>query len=102
SPRILWAGVEDPSSGLRTLQQDIERGVRELGFKIEDRPFKPHLTLGRVRSGFRADELTSAMAFDKNTNFGVVEVKHVLLMQSQMGHQGVRYTVIHESALKGA
>ncbi len=102
SPRIIWAGVAEEMPNLIDLQKLVAARVVGLGLPLENRPFKPHLTLGRVRSGKRADELTSALTSAKNTAFGWVPVQRLLLMQSHLEHQGVRYSILHESALKGA
>jgi 2'-5' RNA ligase len=49
NPQVLWIGIEaDPT--LELIYGDIQKVVDELGFDIESRPFKPHLTLGRVKS----------------------------------------------------
>lgn len=102
SPRVVWAGVEDASGCLEPLQKRIAEGVRGLGFKLEDRPFRAHLTLGRVRSRLGVDGLTSLLRSARNTGFGSVAMERLLLVQSHLEHQGVRYSTIHESALKGA
>lgn len=102
SPRVLWVGVNEQGNEVTELQAHIVASVRELGLEIEDRPFRPHLTLGRVRTRDRVDELTSLLALAKSTSYGSVEVHRLRLMQSHLEHQGVRYSVLHESALKGA
>jgi 2'-5' RNA ligase len=51
-PRVLWVGVETPP-GLELLQDRVERRLAEIGFPPEGRPFRPHITLGRVRGGQR-------------------------------------------------
>lgn len=50
---ILWAGVE-PSIALLTLRDACARALRPLGFEVEARPYRPHVTLGRARAGFDA------------------------------------------------
>ena len=102
SPRVIWVGVNEQGNAVAELQLRAVAAVRGLGLKTEDRPFHPHLTLGRVRTRDRVDELTSRLASAKSTTFGSVEVRRLLLMQSHLEHQGVRYSVLHESALKGA
>ena len=43
---IWWAGVrENPT--LHALTHNLDRSLREKGFLLEKRPYKPHLTLGR-------------------------------------------------------
>jgi 2'-5' RNA ligase len=48
-PRILWLGLED-SGALGPVAEGIEAAARGAGFPPEEREFRPHLTLGRVRS----------------------------------------------------
>ena len=102
SPRVLWAGLHDPEHKLAALQGDIEGRVRALGLPTEDRPFHPHLTLGRVRPGGRAGlpALAAALEQANRTPYGLVEVDRVLLLQSHLDPQGVRYTRRHEARLK--
>jgi len=101
-PRVIWVGANESAGDLTDFQARVVTVVRDLGLKTEDRPFHPHLTLGRVRTRDRADELTSMLASAKSIRCGSVEVHRLLLMQSRLEHQGVRYSVLHESALKGA
>ncbi|HJV46228.1 MAG TPA: RNA 2',3'-cyclic phosphodiesterase [Bacillota bacterium] len=49
-PRVLWAGIE-PSDELSILQQKILCACVPLGFRAEDRPYRPHITLARKWSG---------------------------------------------------
>ncbi|MGZ3648547.1 MAG: RNA 2',3'-cyclic phosphodiesterase, partial [Syntrophales bacterium] len=48
-PRVLWLGINGDTDALITLQAEIDTGFQEYGFKKEDRPFRPHLTLARVK-----------------------------------------------------
>ncbi|MBA3260213.1 MAG: RNA 2',3'-cyclic phosphodiesterase, partial [Gemmatimonadales bacterium] len=50
--RVLWVGVEAPPA-LELLQDRLERRSEAIGFPPEGRPFRPHVTLGRVRDGQR-------------------------------------------------
>lgn len=102
SPRVLWAGVRGAEAELADVHARSRVAASRLGIRTEDRAFAPHLTLGRVRSGQRVGELTSAWASATNTRFGLVRVERLLLMQSHLEHQGVRYSILHASALKGA
>jgi RNA 2',3'-cyclic 3'-phosphodiesterase len=48
-PRVLWAGVEAGREPLVRLAQALDRAFAAAGLGAADRPFAPHLTLGRVR-----------------------------------------------------
>jgi 2'-5' RNA ligase len=50
-PRVLVARIA-PDDDLLALQQRIEDAVQRLGFEAEDRPFRPHVTVARLK---RAD-----------------------------------------------
>ena len=47
-PRVLWAGVREPP-GLSALHRVVEAAVLGVGFRPARRPFRPHVTVGRVR-----------------------------------------------------
>jgi 2'-5' RNA ligase len=51
-PRIIWVALDAPP-GLELLQDRLERRAEAIGFPPEGSPFRPHVTLGRVREGHR-------------------------------------------------
>ena len=50
-PRVLWAGIQGDLTALAGLQIRVEEAAGRIGFAPEQRPYRPHLTLGRVREG---------------------------------------------------
>lgn len=53
-PRVLWWGVAGDLDGLSGLVRCCRDGLRATGFAIDERPFRPHCTLGRPGSGWNA------------------------------------------------
>ena len=49
SPRVIWAGVSGDLDALAALRQSALHATAELGWTDDKRPFRPHLTIGRVR-----------------------------------------------------
>ncbi len=49
NPRVIWAGVSGDPVTLDALHRRVEDAAVGLGWPAERRPFRPHLTLGRVR-----------------------------------------------------
>ena len=48
-PRVIWAGVSGDLDALAALRQSALHATAELGWPDDKRPFRPHLTIGRVR-----------------------------------------------------
>ncbi len=47
--KVLWIGVKEGEESLKTIKNEIDKGLERLGIKTEKRSYKPHLTLGRIR-----------------------------------------------------
>jgi 2'-5' RNA ligase len=100
-PRVLWLGVR-PDPRLELLHHDVELACAELGLPVEGRPFRPHLTLGRVRAaGPPVDPRVLALAA-RGVHFRVeVTVDSLDLMLSEPAHGGTRYTPLARAPLAG-
>ena len=91
NPRVLWIGIVSPAVELNRLQASIASDLESSGFRKEERPFSPHLTLGRVRSQFNArklgDELIQ-LGFEKVS----FEVLRIVVMRSDLKARGAVHT----------
>ena len=98
--RVVWMGIDrDPR--LELLQHDVEVACQELGFELEGRPFRPHLTLARVKERTEADELRRLSRASKRIDFEEeTEVESIDLMQSSPDRTSVRYVRLHAAALR--
>lgn len=102
-PRVLWTGVDAPQT-LFALQRTIEGGAHQLGYPLEERPFSPHLTLGRVaQNATPADVARLAQALEGLTvgELGRMQVDCVHLYQSDLQPGGAVYTSLYCAALGG-
>ena len=95
-PRVLYAGVEDPSHSLVPMVGELERALAELGFKPEPRDYRPHLTLGRTRSGRRraSDEVMQRLHQEESVELGEMQADSVQLIASFLEKTGPRYHVM--------
>jgi 2'-5' RNA ligase len=101
-PRVLWIGVEAPQE-LYILQRGIANVMEKLGYPQENRPFSPHLTLGRVGRYVLKNELQriSKMLESNKIGFlGVTRVKEVCLFKSVLKTSGAEYTKIFAAPLQ--
>lgn len=99
-PRVIWIGVPD-SETLVMLQEDIERSMSDLGFETEQKQYRPHLTIGRVKSQRGKDELLKELDLLKDTAFNGVEVGSVSVMKSELRPTGARYFKLFDIPLGG-
>ena len=104
SPRVLWAGADGDLDALSALQQDAEAAINALGYPPEQRPFRPHITLGRPRRAVsdaqrgRIGEVVAALAPPATVRW---QVEAVDVMRSELHPSGARYTVLGSVALGG-
>lgn len=90
-PRVIWVGCEGVPA-LELLQHHVEREMERLGFAVEGRPFRPHVTLGRAKqdgSPARFRGLPSIM--DGLAYEGDTPVRSLELMESRLGPDGAAY-----------
>lgn len=60
-PRVIWVGLDGYLDALGELQRAVTAATLPLGFPAEERPYAPHLTLGRARQDVGAAQ-TRALA----------------------------------------
>ena len=94
--RIMWVGVAGDVLRLEALVRAVNAALAVVGFEPERRPFRPHLTLGRVR-----DEIPTRQRAEIEVQVGKTQVPqtswrtaHVSLMRSRLGPQGAIYEVL--------
>jgi RNA 2',3'-cyclic 3'-phosphodiesterase len=99
NPRVLWLGIRDDSGRLAFMQHALEAACADTGFAREQRAFKPHLTLARLRAPQGAAELAAVHreACFEPQGF---RVAWLILMRSELGPGGSRYTPLARHALR--
>jgi RNA 2',3'-cyclic 3'-phosphodiesterase len=88
---ILWVGIAGDTE-LALLHRELEPALSRLGFPREQRPFRPHITIGRAHSGARAmdiERLGGLVDYE-----ATITVETVDLMQSHTGPGGSRYETL--------
>jgi len=98
-PRVLWAGVEGDLAALGALVADVGRRLGPLGFPPEDRPFSPHLTLGRARDGRGAPGLGGGLARAAQVDGAPWRATELVLFESHLSPRGPRYEALARLAL---
>lgn len=97
--RVLWVGVEEPVEPLYGLAQHLEKDLRQRGFPPEDKPFRSHITLARIKEPPPAQVIQRLMEALPDEPLGSVEVRSFVLMQSVLHPNGSLYTPVQEFPL---
>jgi 2'-5' RNA ligase len=95
-PRVLWIGISAPPQ-LSVLARLVESETRKLGYTPEERPFSPHLTLGRVSQNaapLQVRQVADTLAEFKVGHLGDAAVREVVLFKSVLSSQGAEYTAL--------
>jgi 2'-5' RNA ligase len=92
-PRIIWTGIE-PSEKLIQLNNLIMNGLKELEIKMEDRAYKPHLTIGRIKRLNEDETLKGLVSEFQDYEIQLVPVNEVILYESILLTAGPIYKPI--------
>jgi 2'-5' RNA ligase len=92
-PRVFWAGIE-ASTNLMKLAGDIEGAMENLGIPREQRPFSPHLTLGRFERPGIPEKLRCVIGENAQRDFGTLRTHEFHLIQSKLKPSGAEYTTL--------
>ncbi|MDE3150711.1 MAG: RNA 2',3'-cyclic phosphodiesterase [Gemmatimonadota bacterium] len=99
--RVVWIGMDhDPR--LELLHHEVEIAADTLGFPLEGRPFRPHVTLARVKERPPAGALQAlarSARLASRERFPLT-VRSIDLMRSTLAPGGAAYARLHTSPLR--
>jgi len=105
-PRVLWLGLWGPAHFLESLYNELGDTLDEMQFPIEEKPFQPHITLGRLRDTRNVptrqlpEQIRKAIAGMERSGLAdpkqplPVPIDEVLLIRSHLEQAGARYEII--------
>jgi RNA 2',3'-cyclic 3'-phosphodiesterase len=95
APRVLYVDVVTGMSAAIDLHGAVSARLARAGVRRDERPFHPHLTLGRWRESRPSDRPRASA----RTEIAIVEVDRVTLFQSRLSSSGSAYTRLASSRL---
>jgi 2'-5' RNA ligase len=99
TPRVVWVGTEEGGDKLCELANRLEKALAQAGFRREEREFKAHLTIGRVKEKKGVDKLKEKLGTYRNPKFGEAIVDRIYIMKSTLTPKGPIYEIIKEVKL---
>jgi 2'-5' RNA ligase len=91
-PRVLWLGMDGEVDTLIRLQKEVDAELHKGGFEKEDRPFRPHLTLARIKDPRGLIGLAKIMEKREAYEAGSFFAAGLNLFKSDLTPKGAVYT----------
>jgi 2'-5' RNA ligase len=89
TPRVLWVGLGGAVGELNALQAEVRKALESLGWQSPTaQPFRPHITVGRVREG------DGALPWSDSVELGSSQISEVVLYESKPATKGVEYAAL--------
>jgi len=100
-PHIIWLGIGQGSHELCDIHEGLEPRLLQLGcYRREERKYKPHVTLGRIRSGRDSEQIGKELTRFQDWQGGRTLVSELLVMGSELTPQGPSYSVMARGKLR--
>ena len=97
--RVVWLGVE-PEPRFELLQHDLELAADAIGFELEGRVFRPHVTLARLTTSVDVARARRLARAARKVDFSAsVDVAGLTLFESTLAPTGARHSRIHAASL---
>jgi len=101
SPRVIWTGLEKGAVDSIALAGQVQAALEQLGFAAEKRPFRPHLTLGRIKQAKVGDDWSALLRDLEAREWPEIRIRSFVLWQSFLKPSGPEYAVVREFPLNG-
>ncbi len=98
---IFWIGIR-PTPALTSLYQSIEERLDRIGIPKEDRPFKPHITVGRNKRHYNFGKFNELIEQYGDQRINRFPVSAIQLFKSKLTPDGPIYTILKEISLNHA
>ena len=100
-PRVLWAGLTGARDGLTSVEHEVTARLAAVGIPPDDRPYSPHLTLGRVKEGSGLKTPSLFRGLDA-VALGATSVEAITLFESRVSSKGPTYVPLQTTTLMRA
>lgn len=97
--RVVWVGVERGVEELRALASEVDTNLAELDFEKEEKEFRAHITIGRVRDGAHLGKLAEGIREIDASGLGVQRVSSIAVMRSDLRPDGPVYSPLRVAEL---
>ena len=102
-PRTIWIGIDEGADVLEALHAGIDASLGDLGYPLEPRAYRAHLTIGRVSQRHRqTGALREQILQRENQEFGRATAIECLVMASELTSEGPKYSVMGRGSFRNS
>ena len=98
APRALWAGLAEETGGAEhaaRLAAQVDQALASCGLAPESRPFRAHVTLGRVKDAAGGEDWDIVAEELARGDFGAGRAERFVLWRSILGPGGPKYAALY-------
>jgi 2'-5' RNA ligase len=102
-PRVVWVGATDAGlAPLESMQKEVVKAVRSVGYPPQDDRFHPHVTLGRLKPGRRpSPDMTPLLKHYRLWAAGSFTIEEAIVFASTSTPDGPVYAPLVRAPLRG-
>ena len=102
-PRVIWLGLKGDLQSLAKLQKQLTSELKREGFKLTERSFVPHLTLGRIKQAKYRQKKEIGRQLKTRQDLKIADewaVDKLVIFESKFSPEGSRYLEIESFELQ--
>ncbi|HEY0789229.1 MAG TPA: RNA 2',3'-cyclic phosphodiesterase [Thermoanaerobaculia bacterium] len=98
-PRVAWIGLE-PHDTVSALAGRLRAALADAGIAFDPKPFRPHLTVARVKAPWRASDVAALRDAFRGWSSPAARLDRVVLYESRLDAGGAVHTELHALPLR--
>ena len=98
-PQVLWVGLAGQLEPLVSLQKTLDENLETIGFPMEKRPFKGHLTMGRMKAKIDVKKFGDVLMAFRRFESETFTAGRLILYKSELKPSGALYTEMASASL---
>jgi 2'-5' RNA ligase len=99
TPTVIWLGIE-PNQVLEEIKKGLDENLNKIGYSLDTKKFKPHLTIGRSKFIKDKSNLEDIIDNLQGKEISVQHVDKIILYESTLTQNGPIYKAVHTSQLQ--
>lgn len=97
--RMVWGNIEDNSGLMGVLHDQLDAALSGIGFKEENRQFRPHITVARIKHVRNPAAFKAAVRAFADQSFGIAHADEVVAYTSTLTDEGPVYAPLCHAEL---